>query len=172
MTNYHVYADELTAQAAADDMSAKYVPRVEETDLAGNPAEHPQVTSAWDVPRQRNDGQWVIQEYPGYVPTPAPVATEPYDPDWFARPPINIVPPSLSYTTAWIGLAVSCISGEWLSAPTFKYQWQADGEDILQAITSVHTVTLADVGKVLTCVVTATNEFGSTDAVSNECVVN
>ena len=169
MTNYHVYADQETAQAAADDMAAKYVPRVVETDLEGNPATHPQVTSAWDIPKQRNDGQWIIQEYTGYVPTPAPVATEPYDPAWFAPKPVNTVPPSLTFTTAYPGKAVSCVTGTWTGEPTYKYQWQADGEDLIQAVTSTHTVTLADVGEVLTCVVTATNTNGSASAISNEC---
>jgi len=171
MTNYFVYADQETAQAAADDMTGKYVPRVVELDLEGNPASHAQVTQQWDIPKQRNDGQWLVQEYPGYVPTPPPIATEPYDPLWFAPKPVNTVPPSLTFTTASPGKAVSCIAGTWTGdpVPTYKYQWQADGVDINQAITSTHTVTLLDVGKVLTCVVTATNANGSTTAVSNEC---
>lgn len=85
MTNYLVYADQVTAQAAADDMTALYVPAVEETDLAGNPSIATQITNKWDIPRQRNDGKWIIQEYPGYVPTPPPEATEPWDPVWFEQ---------------------------------------------------------------------------------------
>jgi hypothetical protein len=85
--------------------------------------------------------------------------------------PINTVPPNLTFTTASPGKAVSCMPGTWTGdpVPTYKYQWQADGADLIQAVTSVHTVTLADVGKVLTCVVTATNTNGSASAVSNEC---
>jgi hypothetical protein len=92
-----------------------------------------------------------------------------YYPDPFG--PTNLVPPSLTFTTASPGKAISCIPGTWSQdpAPTYKFQWQADGEDINQAVTSTHTVTLLDVGKVLTCVVTATNDKGSASAVSNEC---
>ena len=153
-------------------MDSKYAPAVEETDLEGNPASHQKVTQAWSVPRKRNDGKFILHEYPGYVPTPPPVANEPYDPAWFSlNYPINTTPPFLTFTTAYPGTAVSCVKGDWTGdpAPTYKYQWQADGVDINQAITSVHTVTLLDVGKVLVCVVTAANSVGSAVAVSNEC---
>lgn len=83
MTSYHVYADQISAQAAADDLTGKYLPGVDEKDIAGIPASHQQVTQQWDVPRQRADEQWVIKEHPEFLPVPAPIATEPYRPDWF-----------------------------------------------------------------------------------------
>ena len=87
MTNYFVYTDQVSAQAAADDMSAKYVLTVQETDLQGNPATHQKITSKWDDARQRNDDKWIVQEWLEYEVPPEhePLAIEPHDPEWFEQ---------------------------------------------------------------------------------------
>jgi hypothetical protein len=56
--------------------------------------------------------------------------------------------------------------GLWLGEPPpqFTYQWLRDGTPIASATESVYTVTLADEGHQLTCLVTATNSAGSSEA--------
>ncbi|RUW56364.1 hypothetical protein [Mesorhizobium sp. M8A.F.Ca.ET.021.01.1.1] len=55
--------------------------------------------------------------------------------------------------------------------PTFTYQWRANGTDISGATLDNYTVLIGDVGKAITCRVTATNDFGSAAATSNTLTV-
>jgi hypothetical protein len=73
------------------------------------------------------------------------------------------------------GQTLSVSNGTWTGdAPiTYAYQWKADGTAISGATSSTYTLTDAEVGKVITCTLTATNAAGSasvtsaaTDAVS------
>jgi hypothetical protein len=83
-------------------------------------------------------------------------------------PPVNLhVPHAIQE-----GGVVNCTMGEWTGEPSsYAYQWQSDGADIGDG-TSTYAVTAGDVGKTVTCVVTATNDAGSTAAPpSNDVVV-
>ena len=66
---------------------------------------------------------------------------------------------------------VNCTMGIWTGNPTaYAYQWQSDGTDIGDG-SNPHALTAADVGHTFTCVVTATNEFGSTPGPPSNGVV-
>jgi hypothetical protein len=82
-------------------------------------------------------------------------------------PPVNLHEPHAVQE----GDQLTCTMGEWAGEPSgYAYQWQADGVDI--ATGTPYPLTVADVGKTFTCLVTATNDAGSTAAPpSNEVVV-
>lgn len=83
--------------------------------------------------------------------------------------PVNTGLPAIT-GTATPGNTLSCSQGTWSGSPTsFAYEWRRDGGAI--ATGSTYAVTLADVGHVMTCAVTATNAAGSTTAVSNPVTV-
>jgi len=83
-------------------------------------------------------------------------------------PPANTVLPHISGTPQ-VGVQNECSQGTWTGypAPSYTYQWQADGVDIPSATTAIFIPLESEVGEQLTCVVTATNTEGSTDATSN-----
>jgi hypothetical protein len=83
-------------------------------------------------------------------------------------PPVNLVVP---YATQENG-TVNCTVGEWTGEPSsYSYHWTSDGEDVGDG-TNPYAVTAGDVGKTVTCVVTATNDAGSGAAPpSNDVVV-
>jgi hypothetical protein len=66
------------------------------------------------------------------------------------------------------GQPLTCLRGIWNGQPppSFAYQWLRDGTRIASATSSTYTVELADQGHLLSCLVTATNSEGRTDAES------
>jgi hypothetical protein len=75
-------------------------------------------------------------------------------------PPVNVDVPHVSQA----GDVLTCTMGNWQGTPSgYAYQWQLDGADIGTDADTI-TVTAADAGKTATCVVTATNDLGSTTA--------
>jgi hypothetical protein len=85
-----------------------------------------------------------------------------------ADPPVNLHEPYASQDNG----VVNCTMGEWTGEPSsYAYQWKSDGADVGDG-TVPYAITAADIGKTMTCVVTATNDTGSTAAPpSNEVVV-
>jgi hypothetical protein len=82
-------------------------------------------------------------------------------------PPINIDVPFASQD----GNTVNCTMGNWTGTPTaYDYQWKNDGADVGGGSAS-YTVTAADVGHTITCIVSATNDFGTTAAPPSNGVV-
>lgn len=82
-------------------------------------------------------------------------------------PPENVDVPHVAQE----GALVTCTMGNWNGEPTgYAYQWQRDGTDIGNG-TTPYTVTPADVGTTIACVVTATNALGSTAAPASNGVV-
>lgn len=69
------------------------------------------------------------------------------------------------------GAVLSCTMGNWENEPSsYAYQWQIGGvEGVVDAPT--YDVTVDDVGKTATCVVTATNAVGSATAPPSNSVV-
>lgn len=64
--------------------------------------------------------------------------------------------------TEQVDEVLSCAAGSWTNTPTsYAYQWEADGSPISGATSSTYTLTNAEAGKTITCVVTATNEGGA-----------
>lgn len=81
--------------------------------------------------------------------------------------PVNTVAPVVSGTLI-VAAMLSCTTGTWTNTPTsYAYQWRRDGVDIGGETASTHTLVLDDVGKMMTCLVTATNADGSTPQISN-----
>lgn len=82
-------------------------------------------------------------------------------------PPVNSVAPVASGTVS-IGGSLSCTTGTWSGSPTYAYQWRRAGVNISpNGTSSTYTPVAADIGPVIDCVVTATNDGGSADADSN-----
>jgi hypothetical protein len=81
--------------------------------------------------------------------------------------PENIVAPG-AFGSVIEGSVVSVTSGSWLYSPTsYTYQWRRNGVDIFSQTDNNYTLTSADVGSLITCLVNATNSGGTTGRVSN-----
>lgn len=83
--------------------------------------------------------------------------------------PVNSVAPAISGTETQ-GNVLTTTDGTWTAnpPPTFSYQWDANDVVIPAATANQYTLTAGEVGKVVKCVVTATNTEGSTPADSND----
>lgn len=76
--------------------------------------------------------------------------------------PSNTAAPIIS-GTATQGQKLTTSSGSWsgFPAPSYTYQWMRDGANISNATSGTYDLIAADVGKKISCVVTATNSAGS-----------
>lgn len=74
--------------------------------------------------------------------------------------PENTDLPTISGTPQ-VDETLTCNPGTWTNSPTgYTYQWEADGSAISGATSSTYAVTSSEAGKVLSCVVTASNTGG------------
>lgn len=82
--------------------------------------------------------------------------------------PVNTVAPAIT-GTAQVGQTLTVTNGTWTGAATITYarQWLAAGTAISGATGTTYVPVVGDVGKVITCRVTATNSLGSAQALSN-----
>ena len=82
--------------------------------------------------------------------------------------PINVTPPVIS-GTAERGETLSSTTGTWTGTGTitFAYQWRRDNVDISGATSSTYVLVEADDNTSINCVVTATDDVGSTSISSN-----
>ena len=82
--------------------------------------------------------------------------------------PVNTVAPSVT-GTATNGQTLSCSTGTWIGTATitFAYQWRRAGSNISGATSSTYALVDADVGSVMSCIVTGTNSQGSGTGTSN-----
>ena len=78
--------------------------------------------------------------------------------------PVNLVQPSFAEPQQNQTTTVN--NGSWSGSQpmSFEYQWQLDGVDIVGETSNSILYLLSMVGKVLTCIVKAVNEFGSSTA--------
>jgi len=91
-------------------------------------------------------------------PTPAPGA------------PTNVDVPHLGGNGA-VGETLTCTKGNWHGEPTgYAYAWKSDGAAIAGTTGDSYVVAAGDVGKSITCLVTATNAAGSTQAPPSNAV--
>lgn len=83
-------------------------------------------------------------------------------------PPVNTVAPVAS-GTGEVGQTLSVTTGTWtgLEPITYSYQWQRDGVNIGGATNSTYTLVSGDADTDVRCVVTGTNDDGSSSANSN-----
>jgi hypothetical protein len=90
-------------------------------------------------------------------------AAEEKDPPPRPQDPWNTVAPVASGTLV-VGSVLSCTTGTWTKSPTsYADQWQRDGVNISGATVSTYTTVTADIGKLVRCIVTATNDFNPDD---------
>lgn len=83
------------------------------------------------------------------------------DETWGAETaPTNSVLPAIS-GVAQVGEVLTAWPGIWTGAPTFAYQWEADGTPIGGATAATYTPVVGQIGDVITVVVTGTNTAGS-----------
>jgi hypothetical protein len=82
--------------------------------------------------------------------------------------PHGVEAPQVSGTPS-VGQQLTCLRGIWTGKPppAFGYRWLRDGTSIASASADTYTVELADQGHLLSCVVTATNSEGATEAESS-----
>jgi hypothetical protein len=81
-------------------------------------------------------------------------------------PPTSVTAPTIR-GTPHKGAVLTCATGDWEGGPsTFSWQWSLDGAPIPGATAESYGVLGSDVDHLAGCVVTATNEFGSTAAPS------
>ncbi|HWD14331.1 MAG TPA: hypothetical protein VG519_13355 [Pseudochrobactrum sp.] len=90
-------------------------------------------------------------------PVPEPVDTA----------PVNAVLPAITGTPQ-VGASLTVSNGTWTGAPapTYTWQWKADAANINGATAASYVLTEAELGKVITCVVTGTNSAGNANATS------
>lgn len=81
--------------------------------------------------------------------------------------PVNTVMPAIT-GTAQVGQTLTVSNGTWTSksAITYARQWRASGVNISGATGTTYVPVAGDVGKVITCVVTASNANGGTSVVT------
>ena len=99
----------------------------------------------------------------------AELGLDPFDPGSEPVPaaPVNTAVPYVSQE----GDMLNCTMGEWLWEPTsYAYAWEMDGTAV-GSDSATHAVVAGDGGKTATCVVTATNDLGSTAAPPSNGVV-
>jgi hypothetical protein len=80
-------------------------------------------------------------------------------------PPANTVLPVISGSTT-LGSVLTTTNGTWTNAVSFTYQWKR-GVTNIGTNSATYTLVIADSAASITCVVTATNPYGSTPATSN-----
>jgi hypothetical protein len=83
-------------------------------------------------------------------------------------PPVNITPPTIqAVTDLVVGSQAAVVSnGVWENSPTFTRQWLS-GSAAVGTGTVGYTFVTADIGAMITCRLTGTNQDGSATAVSN-----
>ena len=83
-----------------------------------------------------------------------------------ATAPVNTVAPLVSGLT-YVGDVLTTNDGTWTGSPTsYSYQWKRGATNI-GTNANTYTLVTADANTNITCVVTATNAIGSTNATSN-----
>jgi hypothetical protein len=92
----------------------------------------------------------------------APVA-----PPTVSTAPTSITPPVVTGAVGQPAICM-CTQGVWSpDAIYFTYQWVSGGTDIAGATGNYYQTAASDVGNLVTCRVTASNSYGSTNSVSN-----
>jgi hypothetical protein len=69
-----------------------------------------------------------------------------------------------------VGAVLSTTDGKWngLKPITYDYRWRRNNVNISGAIAATYTTVPADIGALISCLVTATNADGSSSSISNQ----
>lgn len=87
-----------------------------------------------------------------------------------AHQPSNSTAPAITGSGV-VGMQLTCSQGSWTNTPTaYAYQWERAGVNITGATGAHYPVTTTDVGNALSCVVTASNKYGSVAATASNTV--
>jgi hypothetical protein len=66
-----------------------------------------------------------------------------------------------------VGSTLTCVNGGFLNSPaSYRYEWLADGTRIADATGSQHTLGAGELGRLVSCRITAVNDAGEADATS------
>tara|TARA_R110000868_G_scaffold301058_1_gene561496 strand:+ start:82 stop:408 length:327 start_codon:yes stop_codon:yes gene_type:complete len=88
-----------------------------------------------------------------------------------SRVPVNTERPALSGDFL-LGTVATCSDGIWTNDPTeFSYQWYRDSREIPLAFMSTYLLMILDRGTTISCLVRATNDFGSGFQFSDEVFI-
>jgi hypothetical protein len=91
---------------------------------------------------------------------------DPSTPPWMQPAPVNNTLPVITGTPA-VGNVLTCSQGAWSFAASFAYQWKhGGGGNIAGATSPNYTAVTGDKTFTLQCVVSASNQKGSTPATS------
>ena len=85
-------------------------------------------------------------------------------------PPAALGTPLIS-GDARVGSTLTCLTGPWERARGFSYQWLRDRVPLVDAMSPTFVATSRDLGRALTCLVTADNEGGTASAESAAVIV-
>jgi hypothetical protein len=87
-------------------------------------------------------------------------------------PPTVLDAPLITQTGAGVASTLNCTLGNWNGAPTSRtYQWRLNGANV-GTNSPTYTVAAPDIGKLATCLMTATNSFGTSGpTISNTITV-
>ena len=97
--------------------------------------------------------------------------------DWAGEvtaPPEATAPPAVIDVphVTQSGDTLTCTMGNWEGEPTaYAYQWQHEDGTGIGDDTDVYTIAADDIGHTISCVVTATNDNGTTEAPPSNGVV-
>lgn len=93
-------------------------------------------------------------------------------PPALTTPPYNITLPSI-YGDNTSGSTLTLIVGSWGGDDpiTLTYQWLRDGSNISGEVADTYIVDVADLGTSISCVVTATNSYGTANNVTNTILI-
>lgn len=85
--------------------------------------------------------------------------------DAASKVPVNSVLPAITGTKTQ-GQTLTVSNGTWSRSPTYARQWLRDGAPISGATNTTYLLAAGDVGKLISCRVTATNAGVSASATS------
>jgi hypothetical protein len=85
-------------------------------------------------------------------------------------PPVNTVAPVVTGVPQSSN-TLTCSTGTWTGAQEIVFQWLNSGTPMIGQNSSTFTVNSTYIGSVISCAVTASNEYGSNTAVSNAVTI-
>jgi hypothetical protein len=96
-----------------------------------------------------------------------PWAFDPTTPPLPVPPPVNTTAPTVAILDGLeVDMQLIATPGTWTGSPTLTRQWFRDGSAIPGATIATYTLTVADVGAMITVAVTGTNVSGSATSTS------